>query len=862
MQITVVSNNKGKMCKTYNKDLTKDGSSQLYEGNYKVIKLSSLEQIGIVKQKLKSNQAIILGTPVEGSGEGKIYSRSNLKSDGITRTKDMFENKSGIIMFDFDLRDYTDITLEEYRNMLIKCDPQLENTEMFLTYGSSAGITNGKDETGYGSVHAYCRINKEMYIKSYSEALFNNGLNEGFGEIKVNEKVFRGYINGIVDLALLKGDPSRIIYEALPILHKKLKRVVRDDLYYPGGVINGGLVRKTNINTTYQSKVNDMIHNLKKTYKSTSKDHKDIKRRNIERTNQIYGNEKLILNDGTTIKAREILVGNYVDVSMRDPFEPEKGMNKAKVFESLDLTKRPAMHSFVHGGQMYYFHCDLKSIPFIVENMDEEDVFTIIKRDFKGYMLDKAINILVDTMDKTKGAIKKYLKESDYSTVKDINVTDDGFNDEEKVDSEQERAWKQLSDNTFYVTEGKHPLYVEIDEDGTIHLQTPMKLRETYKEFNTKDSDFITDWIEGGYRKKIRGVRFDPSKDPKDIMDNGYYNLWKGFACESIEGDVQPFIEFTRDIVVGGADSKSLDNIDMLEFMLDYLAHIVQFPEKKEGMACVLKGKKGVGKDTWIGAFASLFDRSHYITVNNMDSITGRFNIHLQNSVVCNIGEAFFSGNHAAEGALKTLITENEMHYEQKGIDAFSGDNFSRVFMSTNLDWVVPAKGDDERRYIVLEMSDKYRGNLEYMDKFRIWLNNGGREALLHFLMEREITHKMYKAPETTALVEQKEQGLNKLEEWLYNCSMSNKMLGDSWGNKFFDTEVHPHAMFEAYSIHSKDKYAGNVASFSRRVNEMADPKLVRRHDGRMKLFKKGRFIKAFKDKTGILIKKDDLGSL
>ena len=35
MQITVVSNNKGKMCKTYNKDLTKDGSSQLYEGKYK-----------------------------------------------------------------------------------------------------------------------------------------------------------------------------------------------------------------------------------------------------------------------------------------------------------------------------------------------------------------------------------------------------------------------------------------------------------------------------------------------------------------------------------------------------------------------------------------------------------------------------------------------------------------------------------------------------------------------------------------------------------------------------------------------------------------------------------------------------------
>jgi hypothetical protein len=762
----------------------------------------------------------------------------------------MFENSSGIILFDFDLRDYKKMPLKVYRDMLIKCDPQLENCEMFLTYGSSAGISNGEDETGFGSVHAYCRINKEMYIKSYGESIFNNGLNEGFGEIKVNEKVFRGYINGIVDLALLKGDASRIIYEAAPILHKKLTRDVKKDLYCPGEVINGGLVRKTGINTTYQSKVNDMIHNLKKNYRATAKDHKDIKKRNIERTNEIYGNEKLTLNDGTRIKAREVLIGNYTDTSMCDPFEPEKGPNKAKVFETMDKVHRPAMHSFVHGGQMYYFHCDLKSIPFIVENLDEEDVYIIVKRDFKGYMLDKAINKLTEIMDKNKNTIKKYIKDAPHSSTKDLIVTDDGIVDEEQVDSEQERAWQQLSTNTFYITEGKHPLYAEIDDNGTVHLQTVMKLRETYKEFNTKDSDFITDWVEGGYRKKIRGIRFDPSKEACEIMSDGYYNLWKGFSCDSIEGDVQPFLDFTRDIIV--SDQESLDGVNMYEFILDYLAHIVQSPEKKEGMACVLKGKKGVGKDTWIGAFASIFDRSHFITVNNMDSITGRFNIHLQNAIICNIGEAFFSGNHAAEGALKTLITEKEMHYEQKGIDAFSGMNFSRVFMSTNLNWVVPAKGNDERRYIVLEVSDVHKGDLEYMERFRIWLNSGGREALLHFLLEREITHKMYKAPETEALVEQKEQGLDKLEEWVYNCATTDKLLGSDDFTEFFSREHHPLDMYHAYVIYSKDKYPGNVASFSRRINDICDAQIVRKNRGRMKIIKKKAFYSAFREKTGI----------
>ena len=855
MEITVVLNKHGLMTKTFNKKLEKTSVSQLSEGNYKVIKLTSLEQIGELKKKLKSNQAIILGTPIDGTKDGKIYSRTKFKQDGITRTKDMFENKSGLILFDFDLREYGDITLDEYRNMLIECDPQLKNCEMFLTYGSSAGISSKKHgESGWGSIHAYCRINKEMYIKSYGEAVFNNGLNLNYGEIKVNERVFRGYISGIVDLAVLKGDASRIIYEAKPELHKKLKREVRSDLYHPGGIIDGGLVKKTSINTIFQSKINDTVHNLKKMYKANSKDNKEIKKRNIERVNQIYGSEKLILNDGTKIKACEILVGNYTDISMKDPFEPEKGMNKAKVFENLDLTKRPAMHSFIHGGQMYYFYCDLDSLPFVFDKLDFEDTITIMKRDFKGYMLDKAIAILVDISEKSKSVIKRYIKEADHSNDKDVACSDEGFEIQEETDTEKIKALKQL-DNTFYILEGKHPLYAEIDDTGSVHYNTPLKLRETYRDFNSKDSDFITDWIEGGYRKKIKGVRFNPDKAPSEVMNSGYFNLWKGFSCDAIEGDIDPFISFTKDIICGG------DN-GLYEFLMDYLAHMVQHPHKKEGMACVLKGKKGVGKDTWIGAFASIFDRSHYLAVNNMDSLTGRFNIHLQNAVICNVGEAFFSGNHAAEGALKTLITEHDMHYEQKGLDAFPGMNYTRVFMSTNLDWVVPASGADERRYIVLEVSDMWRGNLEYMDKFRIWLNNGGREALLYFLIEREITHSMYKAPETVGLTEQKEQSLKDVDKWIYDCAMTNKILGDVFDQALFSNELKVSDMFEAYKSYSKDRYVTTIAGFSRKINSLAGPETIRKMIGTVKIFKKKSFIKAFKNKTGIILLKKNLGSL
>jgi len=863
MQLTILSNSKGKMCKTYEKDLTKDGVSQLYQGKYKVISISSLEQIGSIKKKLKSNQAIILGTPINSPEEGDIFSRNNYRGSGITRTKDMFENKSGLICFDYDgLEHIGDITLEQFRDMLIKCDSQLKHVEMFLTYASSSGITNGKEHKGWRSIHAYCRIDKEMYIKSYGESLLNNGLNHGYGEIKINETVFKGYINGIIDISLLKGDPSRIIYEAAPILnHKKLKRETKPDLYFAGKAIQGSQIDKTKINVIFQNKVNTIIENLKKKYKSTSKDSKDVKRRNIERTNQIYGSDYIFLNNGKKVKARKVLIGKHIEEDMRDPFEPEKGPNKAKIFETEDYTKRPTMHSFLHGGQMYYFHADLESLPYLVEHLEEEDIYTIVKRDFKGYMQDKAVAVIADVMDKTASKIRKYIKESDYSKQKDLLCSEEGLSNEEEIATEQQKAWEQLSENTFYILEGKNPLYIEIDDDGSLQYNTPLKLRETYKEFNTKDNDFITEWIEGGFRKKIKGVRFDPKQEPSSVMSNGYYNLWKGFSCSAAEGDVQPFLDFTKDIIVG-------NDPELFEFLIDYLAHIVQYPDKKEGMACVLKGSKGVGKDTWIGAFASLFDRSHYLAVNSMKTITGNFNIHLQHSIICNLGEAFFSGDHAAEGALKTLITEKEMQYEPKHMDSFSGSNYTRVFMSTNLDWVVPAKGNDERRYIVLEVSDLRRGDLDYMDKFRIWLNNGGREALLHYLMEREITHTMYKAPETKALVEQKEHGLHGIEKWIYDCAMRNDLLGaNSFSSKeFFDVEIKAGELFDSYKEYSKDKYIGTAAALSRKINELCDPIKPGEieGDGRrsFKEFKKKRFIKAFKNKTGIEIRKEDLGSL
>jgi hypothetical protein len=65
------------------------------------------------------------------------------------------------------------------------------------------------------------------------------------------------------------------------------------------------------------------------------------------------------------------------------------------------------------------------------------------------------------------------------------------------------------------------------------------------------------------------------------------------------------------------------------------------------------------------------------------------------------VEEAFWAGDKAAAGALKNLITEDEIMFERKGVDAISA--FTRLIFTSNEDWAAPV-GVDERRFLVVEV--------------------------------------------------------------------------------------------------------------------------------------------------------------
>lgn len=71
--------------------------------------------------------------------------------------------------------------------------------------------------------------------------------------------------------------------------------------------------------------------------------------------------------------------------------------------------------------------------------------------------------------------------------------------------------------------------------------------------------------------------------------------------------------------------------------------------------------------------------------------LTGNFNAHLRDCLAMFVDEAFFIGDKAGNSVLKSLITEDQMTLEKKGLDVFSVRNRLKIIMATNEDHAVLA---------------------------------------------------------------------------------------------------------------------------------------------------------------------------
>lgn len=298
--------------------------------------------------------------------------------------------------------------------------------------------------------------------------------------------------------------------------------------------------------------------------------------------------------------------------------------------------------------------------------------------------------------------------------------------------------------------------------DWNIHdFSTPGDFRSLYanrkvnigeKSYNAADI-----WLTHPERLSYCGVTFDPAR-----KSSSYFNLYQGFPVKPIRGDCGLYLDHILHNICRG-------DKDLYEYVLNWMADAIQNPATRPGVALAIRGKQGVGKGIFVNVFISLFG-PHGIQVTQSSHLVGNFNAHLRDKLLVFADEAFWAGDKRAEGVLKGLVTEDKIAIEMKGVDMQPSPNYVRLILASNNDWLIPA-GADQRRFVVMEAGAARMQDAAYFGAIIEQIENGGRQALMLFLLERDLNGvNLRSIPKTGALVEQKLHSMDSVGQWLYGC--------------------------------------------------------------------------------------------
>ncbi|MDA1104930.1 MAG: DUF5906 domain-containing protein, partial [Gemmatimonadetes bacterium] len=311
-------------------------------------------------------------------------------------------------------------------------------------------------------------------------------------------------------------------------------------------------------------------------------------------------------------------------------------------------------------------------------------------------------------------------------------------------------------------------------------------------------------WIGWEGRREYERVVFKPGiADTKDE-----YNLWRGWAVESNPyGDCTIFLDHLKDIVCNGDE-------EHFNWLLDWMADIIQNPMEKPGTAVALQGGQGAGKSI-VGATMKALLGKHQMIADQPRQVTGQFNAHLEYCLLLQSDEGFWAGGKSDVGRLKNLVTGETLQIERKGIDSVESPNFLRLLITSNEDWVWPTDVDD-RRLVIFRVSGTRVGDREYFHRLLAQLKAGGYGKLLHILETRDIEGwRRREPPKTEAFLAQVSESLTPEDAWVLQL-LNDGELYSFEGLPGGGARVPLAVLYDSYSTSLGDrKYKKSEAAFA-----------------------------------------------
>jgi len=263
-----------------------------------------------------------------------------------------------------------------------------------------------------------------------------------------------------------------------------------------------------------------------------------------------------------------------------------------------------------------------------------------------------------------------------------------------------------------------------------------------------KEVLFVEEWFKDPTKRCYNAIEMVP---PPLVCPDDVFNTWKGFKIEQLDvsnRDPESCEEILQLVMV-----LCNNDLEVYEYVLDWLGQMLQSPAIKVGTALVFKSKEGAGKGTLLRIFSKIMG-DNYVeeTTHPMQDIFGTHGSTHINKILVSIDEVSSADTSKVLGRLKNIITSGRCIHNPKGIQQTEVDNYCRFIFTTNKSIPISIDGKDDRRFCLIESSNVHCKDTAFWCNFNTNVFNREMKlfAFYKFLMGRDTsTRDWMKMPET-----------------------------------------------------------------------------------------------------------------
>jgi hypothetical protein len=278
-------------------------------------------------------------------------------------------------------------------------------------------------------------------------------------------------------------------------------------------------------------------------------------------------------------------------------------------------------------------------------------------------------------------------------------------------------------------------------------------------------------WTGHARRHVYRRIAFSGKQAPADTL-----NLFRGFGVPPKEGNCELILTHIDEVICSG---DAVAN----EAMLNLMAWQMQNIGKPSRVIVIMRTERHqAGKGLLLNeALLKIYGEAGFIP-SSTEQVLGRFNDTIVGRAYVFLDEAMFFGDRRAADNIKSLSTTDRYGIETKGLPVIQCPVGLNFWMATNHP-VAAFIEEKDVRYWVLNVSEHRVGDTGYFNDILAELENGGREALAHYLLNRDVSNfaPLRDVPKNNdAKLEMIKRTINPYDarKWIEECCVTGQVIG------------------------------------------------------------------------------------